>query len=114
MDGSRDQPGGGDKDDPANTFVWPRSPKAGPPATGSLNAAHLSVHVASLLALSLCHEGNGAVGNALSGERAYDRAVAEAIKAGRPIPARAPIGMEVYGNAPLEGREAVREFGTGR
>src|SRR5438132_8532697 len=61
-----------------------------------------------------CHEGNGAVGNALSGERAYDRAVAEAIKAGRPIPARAPIGMEVYGNAPLEGREAVREFGTGR
>jgi hypothetical protein len=61
-----------------------------------------------------CHEGNGAVGNALSGERAYDREVAEAIKAGKPIPARAPIGMEVYGNAPLEGRERVREFGTGK
>jgi hypothetical protein len=61
-----------------------------------------------------CHEGNGAVGNALSGERAYDREVAEAIKAGRPIPQRAPIGMEVYGNAPLEGREQVREFGTGK
>jgi len=61
-----------------------------------------------------CHEGNSAVGNALSGERAYDRAVAEAIKAGRPIPSRAPTGMEVYGNAPLEGREQVREFGTGK
>src|SRR5207248_1385611 len=33
-----------------------------------------------------CHEGNSAVVNALSGERAYDRAVAEAIKAGKPIP----------------------------
>jgi hypothetical protein len=61
-----------------------------------------------------CHEGNSAVGNALSGERAYERAVAEAIKAGRPIPPRAPTGMEVYGNAPLEGREQVREFGTGK
>ncbi|HUK35616.1 MAG TPA: hypothetical protein VLV86_16980, partial [Vicinamibacterales bacterium] len=58
-----------------------------------------------------CHEGNGAVKNALSGERAYDREVAEAIKAGRPIPTRAPIGMEVYTGAPVEGREAVREFG---
>jgi hypothetical protein len=61
-----------------------------------------------------CHEGNGAVGNALSGERAYDREVAEAIKAGKPIPTRAPGGMEVYTGAPVEGREAVREFGTGK
>jgi hypothetical protein len=61
-----------------------------------------------------CHEGNSAVRNALSGERAYEREVAEAIKAGRPIPARAPTGMEVYGTAPLEGREQVREFGTGK
>jgi hypothetical protein len=61
-----------------------------------------------------CHEGNGAVGNALSGERAYDREVAEAIKAGRPIPTRAPIGMEVYTGQAVEGREQVREFGTGK
>jgi hypothetical protein len=61
-----------------------------------------------------CHEGNGAVGNALSGERAYEREVAEAIKAGKPIPTRAPGGMEVYTGAPVEGREAVREFGTGK
>ena len=61
-----------------------------------------------------CHEGNGAVGNALSGERAYDREVAEAIKAGKPIPTRAPIGMEVYTGQAVEGREQVREFGTGR
>ena len=61
-----------------------------------------------------CHEGNGAVKNALSGERAYEREVAEAIKAGKPIPTRAPAGMEVYTGAPVEGREAVREFGSGK
>jgi hypothetical protein len=61
-----------------------------------------------------CHEGNGAVRNALSGERAYDREVAEAIKAGKPIPARAPIGMEVYTGQAVQGREPVREFGTGK
>ena len=61
-----------------------------------------------------CHEGNSAVRNALSGERAYEREVAAAIAAGKPVPQRAPVGMEVYGNAPLEGREQVREFGTGR
>ncbi len=61
-----------------------------------------------------CHEGNSAVRDALSGDRAYDRAVAEAIKAGKPIPTRAPVGMEVYTGAPVEGREAVREFGTGK
>jgi hypothetical protein len=57
-----------------------------------------------------CHEGNGAVKNALSGDRAYEREVAEAIKAGKPIPTRAPIGMEVYTGQQVEGREAVREF----
>ncbi len=61
-----------------------------------------------------CHEGNGAVGNALSGERAYDKAVANAIAKGLPIPSRAPIGMEVYTGAPVEGRETVREFGFGK
>ena len=61
-----------------------------------------------------CHEGNGAVGNALSGERAYEKAVADAIAKGLPIPTRAPTGMEVYTGAPVEGREAVREFGTGK
>ena len=61
-----------------------------------------------------CHEGNGAVRNALAGERAYDREVAAAIKAGKPIPTRAPTGMEVYTGQNVEGREAVREFGTGR
>ena len=61
-----------------------------------------------------CHEGNGAVGNALSGERAYERAVANAIAKGLPIPTRAPAGMEVYTGAPVEGREAVREFGVGK
>ena len=61
-----------------------------------------------------CHEGNTAVRQALSGERAYDREVAEAIKAGKPIPTRAPTGMEVYTGQNVEGREAVREFGTGK
>jgi hypothetical protein len=61
-----------------------------------------------------CHEGNTAVRQALSGERAYDREVAEAIKAGKPIPTRAPTGMEVYTGQQVEGREAVREFGTGK
>jgi hypothetical protein len=57
-----------------------------------------------------CHEGNGAVGNALSGERAYEKAVAEAIAKGLPIPPRT-MGMEVYTGGPVEGREPVREFG---
>jgi hypothetical protein len=61
-----------------------------------------------------CHEGNSAVGNALSGERAYEKAVANAIAKGLPIPTRAPAGMEVYTGAPVEGREAVREFGFGK
>ena len=60
------------------------------------------------------HTHEAAVGNALSGERAYDREVAEAIKAGKPIPTRAPIGMEVYTGQAVEGREQVKEFGTGK
>jgi hypothetical protein len=61
-----------------------------------------------------CHEGNGAVGNALSGERAYERAVANAIAKGLPIPPRTSTGMEVYTGGPVEGREPVREFGFGK
>jgi len=60
-----------------------------------------------------CHEGNTAVGQALSGERAYEKAVAEAIAKGLPIPRRT-TGMEVYSGAPTEGREPVREFGFGK
>jgi len=48
-----------------------------------------------------CHEGNGAVGNSLSGERAYERQVQEAIAAGLPVPER---GGSVYG-PPQEGAE---------
>jgi hypothetical protein len=35
-----------------------------------------------------CHEGNGAVGHSLSGERAFEREVAEAKAQGRPVPTR--------------------------
>jgi hypothetical protein len=49
-----------------------------------------------------CHEGNSAVGGGLAGERAYERQVAEAIAAGRPVPARS--GGEIY-RAPAEGAE---------
>ena len=51
-----------------------------------------------------CHEGNGAVGHSLSGERAYERQVEEAIAAGLPIPPRG--GMNVY-RAPEEGAEII-------
>jgi hypothetical protein len=50
-----------------------------------------------------CHEGNGAVGHSLSGERAYEREVAEAIAAGKPVPPRAN-GMNIY-RAPSEDAE---------
>ena len=46
-----------------------------------------------------CHEGNGAVGNSLSGERAYERQVQEAIAAGLPVP---PRGGSVYGAPPAD------------
>jgi hypothetical protein len=48
-----------------------------------------------------CHEGNGAVGHSLSGERAFERQVAEAIAAGQKPPERAG---NIYG-APREGAE---------
>jgi hypothetical protein len=50
-----------------------------------------------------CHEGNGAVGHSLSGERAFERQVAEAKAKGEPIPQRTN-GMGVYGR-PQEGAE---------
>ncbi len=50
-----------------------------------------------------CHEGNGAVGHALSGERAFDREVAEAQAKGLPPPQRAQ-GLGIYGRPP-EGAE---------
>jgi hypothetical protein len=50
-----------------------------------------------------CHEGNGAVGHSLSGERAWERQVAEAIAKGETPPSR---GGDVYG-APREGAEIV-------
>jgi hypothetical protein len=46
-----------------------------------------------------CHEGNGAVGHALSGERAYEKQVAEAKAKGLPVPKR---GGNLYG-APEDG-----------
>jgi hypothetical protein len=57
-----------------------------------------------------CHEGNGAVGYALSGERAYEKMVAEAKAKGLPIPPRT-MGMEVYSGGQVEGRQPVRELG---
>lgn len=50
-----------------------------------------------------CHEGNGAVVHSLSGERAYERQVAEAIAAGLPVPPR-ENGGSIYGE-PVEGAE---------
>ena len=42
-----------------------------------------------------CHEGNGAVPNSLSGERAYERQVAEAVAEGLPAPRRATNHNEI-------------------
>jgi hypothetical protein len=50
-----------------------------------------------------CHEGNGAVGHALSGERAFDQQVADAKAKGLPPPERAQ-GLGIYGR-PREGAE---------
>lgn len=52
-----------------------------------------------------CHEGNGAVGHSLSGERAFERQVAEAIANGLPVPSREGSGS-IYG-APEEGAEII-------
>jgi hypothetical protein len=48
-----------------------------------------------------CHEGNGAVGHSLSGERVYERQVAEAVANGLPIPPRATEHNQIR-NAPLD------------
>jgi hypothetical protein len=50
-----------------------------------------------------CHEGNFAVGGGLSGERAFEREVAEAKAKGLPVPRRASMA-EIYG-IPGEGAE---------
>jgi hypothetical protein len=50
-----------------------------------------------------CHEGNGAVGHSLSGERAYEKQVAEALAKGLPVPPRAN-GLSIY-RAPSEDAE---------
>ena len=55
-----------------------------------------------------CHEGNGAVGNSLSGERAWERNVAAAIVAGETPPSR---GGDVYGG-PGQGAEVI-DINTG-
>jgi hypothetical protein len=51
-----------------------------------------------------CHEGNGAVGHSLSGERAYEQQVAEAKAKGLPIPERA-VEHEQIRNGPVEGAQ---------
>jgi hypothetical protein len=51
-----------------------------------------------------CHEGNGAVKYALSGERAYDKAVADAVAGGLPVPRRDtgnPYGPPAPGVEPV-------------
>jgi len=60
-----------------------------------------------------CHEGNGAVNHALSGERQYEKAVAEARAKGLPVPPRT-MGMEVYSGQAVEGVQPVREVGFGK
>jgi hypothetical protein len=47
-----------------------------------------------------CHEGNQAVRNSLSGERVYEKQVAEAIANGLPIPARATEHTQIRNGAP--------------
>lgn len=52
-----------------------------------------------------CHEGNGAVKYALSGDRAYDKAVADAVAKGLPIPRRdtgSPYGPPAPGVEPVK------------
>ena len=51
-----------------------------------------------------CHEGNGAVHHALSGERAYERQVAAAKAKGLPIPARAVEHDQIRNGVPTEGQ----------
>jgi hypothetical protein len=51
-----------------------------------------------------CHEGNGAVAHALSGERAYELQVAEARAKGLPIPQRAVEHEQIRNGVPAEGQ----------
>jgi hypothetical protein len=51
-----------------------------------------------------CHEGNGAVGHSLSGERVYEKQVAEAKAKGLPIPARAVNHEQIRNGVPGEGQ----------
>ncbi len=53
-----------------------------------------------------CHEGNGAVVNSLSGERAFERRVAEARANGDLVPSRDAEGRNIF-SAPEEGTEIV-------
>jgi len=50
-----------------------------------------------------CHEGNGAVGHSLSGERTYEKEVAEAVAKGLPAPSRTG---NIFG-PPQEGAEVI-------
>ena len=54
-----------------------------------------------------CHEGNGAVGHSLSGERDYERRVAEAIADGRPVPERV---IPIHEETRLENHESLEFF----
>ena len=47
-----------------------------------------------------CHEGNGAVRNALSGERVYEKQVADALAKGLPPPARATEHEQIRNGVP--------------
>ena len=51
--------------------------------------------------------------HALSGEREYERAVADAKAKGLPVPPRT-MGMEVYSGQQVEGAQPVREIGFGK
>jgi hypothetical protein len=51
-----------------------------------------------------CHEGNGAIGHSLSGERVYERQVAEAKAKGLPPPARATNHEQIRNGVPGEGQ----------
>ena len=52
-----------------------------------------------------CHEGNGAVGQALSGERVYEQQVADAKAHGLPIPARAVEHDQIRNGVPGKARD---------
>ena len=51
-----------------------------------------------------CHEGNGAVAHALSGERAYERQVADAKARGLPVPPRATEHDQIRNGVPDKGQ----------